>query len=90
MVGLAGNALPRRLTPLPELLLDNLFQFRYPLQRLAEGADGVAEPFDSPGNTFSKSFSKPVAKVLQISSALRSFAFTLLTALAISCFAFAS
>lgn len=90
MVGLAGEALPYGLAPFTELLLDGFFEFRYPLQRLTERLDRVAEPVDSAGKALSKSFSKPVANVLQISSALLSFAFTLLTALAISCFAFAS
>lgn len=90
VVRLAGDMLPDRLAPFPKLFLDGFFDFRYPFQRLAERLDGVPEPVEPLGNARSKSFSKPLANLLQISSALCSFAFTLATALAISCFAVAS
>ncbi len=88
-VRLAGDALPRRVAPLTEFV-NELLQLRQLLQCFADGLERVAEFFDSVGNALPKSFSKLRAKFLQISSALCSFAFTLLTALAISCFAVAS
>ncbi len=90
VIGLAGDALPHCLAPLLELLRHRIPEFRDPLQRLADGVDGGAEPFDAGGNAPPKSFSNPRAKLLQISSALCSLAFTLATAFAISCFAVAS
>jgi hypothetical protein len=85
LVSFAGHLLPNLPTPFPEFATDEPQLIRDLFQPLPDDLNRPLYGFDAaPGNTCSKSRSNPSAKLMQISSALFSFAFTLATALAIS------